>query len=139
MGKPRTASLGLKTAFDDEEGARRPCINEKKRPHMDITTLATAWYLKNARALSRRQALQACVEYLMESQEVSEDTADRVAMHALAELESRNQKARIDVGASTAHCVIVHRPDGKPLAFTVNDLVRLHAAHAAAPQQLTAH
>lgn len=92
----------------------------------DIRTAAFTWLLQHNN-LCRRRALDRCTAYLVSTHEVSRDTAARVAVQALAELESRNQQARIDTAATTAHVVIVHRPNGLPLAFTVNDLLRLHS------------
>lgn len=93
---------------------------------LDAHTLATAWLLRHTRGLSRSDALARCTAYLVDAQEISQDTAGRIALQALAELESFNQRARIDTVATTAHVVVVHRPDGAPLAFTVSDLMRLH-------------
>ena len=105
----------------------------------DIHTLALTFLLRHA-DLPRRAALEQCATHLIESQEVSQTTANRIALHAVAELESRNHPARIDTAATTAHVVIVTRPGRRPLALTVNDLLRLHAmSHelpAAAPARL---
>lgn len=106
---------------------------------LDINTLATTWLLRHARNLSRGTAITRCAAHLVETQEVSLDTAERVALQALAELESTNQRARIDLGASTAHVVVVHRPNGKPLAFTLCDLLRLHAAKPATQEPAQIH
>lgn len=93
--------------------------------------IATAWLLRHGRDRQRLANLEGCARYLTVQHELSTDTAERIALQALAELECRNQRARIDTATTTAHVVIVQRPDGKPpLAFTVNDLLRLQGYDA---------
>jgi hypothetical protein len=127
--KPRfrtAAPLGLKNVYGPRTTASR-----EENAMLNTHDLATAWLLRHARDLTRPKALEACTRYLVAERAISEDTAGRIALQALAELESRNQRARVDTIATTAHLVVIHRPDGqRPLAFTVADLLRLYAAQS---------
>lgn len=90
-------------------------------------TAAATWLLRNGLSLNRDKALEACTTHLIETLEVSESTASLAALQAMADLECAGQDAWIDVDASTAHVVVIRRPNGRSIACTVKDLLRVHA------------
>jgi Cu/Ag efflux pump CusA len=88
---------------------------------------AAEWLLRNGLSLNRDKAIEACTAHLIDSLEVSESTASQAALQALADIECAGQEAWIDVDASTAYVVVIRRPNGRSIACTVKDLIRVHA------------
>ena len=108
----------------------------------NLNEIATTWLLRNQRGHSRTEALARCTAHLVDEYSVRGERAATIAMQALAELDSKSEKGYVDVASSTNHLVVVRRPDGNPLAFTLADLIRLHNLHHStngAPERLALH
>ncbi|WP_280570675.1 hypothetical protein [Chromohalobacter sp. 296-RDG] len=93
-------------------------------PQLDAHNLATAQLFRD-RWENRVTALANCIEHLIVNHDMSETSAELVAVQAYAEIESANQAARIDVDATTSSVVVLHTKDGGPAVFTVTDLMRV--------------
>ena len=97
---------------------------------IDTRHIAADWLVRHARDLGRIDALRGCADHLAAEYGLDADTAETVALQALARLEGRNQRAWIDVADTTAHVVVIRRTGQRPLALTVTDLLRLHRHHS---------
>lgn len=95
-------------------------------PQLDAANIATAQLFRD-RWQNRVTALGNCIDHLVNDHDMSEQAAETAALQAYAEIESINQKARIDVDATTSHLVVLRSGDGRSTAFTVSDLLRLLA------------
>lgn len=95
--------------------------------NVNISDAAFAYLLKMPRPYQREVAWSRCTSHLVECHGFSEKSAGLAAIQAIAELETKNQRAYIDADATTAHVVIVRRPGMDALALSVSDLLRLHA------------
>lgn len=93
-------------------------------PHLDPHNLAAARLFRE-RWENRVNALANCIDHLVVDHDMTEDAAELVAIQAYADLESTNQVARVDVDASTSHVVVLRTEGGRPVMFTVTDLMRL--------------
>lgn len=96
----------------------------------DIAHLRALRFIKQneGQHLSRDRALliDRAIHHVMLDTDCSTMTAERVVVRALAEHESRDQRAYIDVDETTAHAVFVKDPLTKcTRVFTVADLMRL--------------
>ncbi|MCE8028784.1 hypothetical protein HOP54_08790 [Halomonas daqingensis] len=100
---------------------------------LTINDAACAYLLKMPRPYQRTVALERCTSHLVEAHGITLERAGLAALQALAELETLNQAAYIDAEASTAHVVVVRRPGRNALAFSVADLLRLHAQERSTP------
>lgn len=85
------------------------------------------------RPYQRQIALERCTSHLIEQHGYTRDIAALAAVQAMAELETLNQAAYIDADATISHVVIVRRPGMQALAFSVGDLLRLHAQEKRSP------
>ncbi|SDG21917.1 hypothetical protein SAMN05216571_106143 [Onishia taeanensis] len=93
-------------------------------PHLDAHNIAAA-QLFRTRWENRENALRQCIEHLVTEQAMTEDAAELTAIQAYADLEATNQTSRIDIDASTSHVVILRDESGRPVVFTVADLMHL--------------
>lgn len=66
-----------------------------------------------------------CIDHLMNTHEMSERAAELATIQAYADLEATNRSAHIDIDASTSHVVILRDEDGRPVVFTVADLMNV--------------
>lgn len=92
--------------------------------HQDPQNLAAARLFRD-RWENRVTALANCIEHLVVDHEMTEEAAELVAVQAYADLEATNQTTRIDVEASTSHLVVLRTEGGRPVMFTVTDLMRI--------------
>lgn len=99
-------------------------VTPLRAPHLDAHNIAAA-QLFRTRWENRENALRDCIEHLAHHHDMPEQSAELAALQAYAELESANQQARIDVDASTSHMVLLRTEDGRPVVFTVNDLLNV--------------
>ncbi|MGQ7261177.1 hypothetical protein [Vreelandella sp. V005] len=74
---------------------------------------------------SRAEALRITIGTLVNDYGISEATAEVASIQAFADLDSVNLIARIDVDATTSHCVIFRDASGKPVMLTARDLDRM--------------
>jgi len=96
------------------------------RPHLDAHNLAAARLFRD-RWENRVTALGNCIEHLVVDHEMTEEAAELSAIQAYADLEATNQLARVDIDASTSHVVVLRTEGGRPVMFTVTDLMRILA------------
>lgn len=96
----------------------------KRAAQLDPHNLATAELWRH-RWTNRVDALANCIEHLVVNHDMTENAAELAAIQAYAELESANQVARIDTDATTAHVVVMRTEGGRPVMFTVDDLLRV--------------
>ncbi|WP_348826804.1 hypothetical protein [Halomonas sp. RT37] len=96
------------------------------RPHLDAHNLAAARLFRE-RWENRVTALGNCIEHLVVDHEMTEEAAELTAIQAYADLEATNQLARVDIDASTSHVVVLRTEGGRPVMFTVTDLMRILA------------
>lgn len=96
------------------------------RPHLDAHNLAAARLFRD-RWENRITALGNCIEHLVVDHEMTEEAAELTAIQAYADLEATNQLARVDIDASTSHVVVLRTEGGRPVMFTVTDLMRILA------------
>ena len=96
------------------------------RPHLDAHNLAAARLFRD-RWENRVTALGNCIEHLVVDHEMTEEAAELTAIQAYADLEATNQLARVDIDASTSHVVVLRTEGGRPVMFTVTDLMRILA------------
>lgn len=96
----------------------------KRAPQLDPHNLATAELWRH-RWTNRVDALASCIEHLVVNHDMTENAAELAAIQAYAEMESANQVARIDTDATTAHVVVMRTEGGRPVMFTVDDLLRV--------------
>lgn len=96
------------------------------RPHLDAHNLAVARLFRD-RWENRVTALGHCIEHLVVDHEMTEEAAELTAIQAYADLEATNQLARVDIDASTSHVVVLRTEGGRPVVFTVTDLMRILA------------
>lgn len=96
------------------------------RPHLDAHNLAAARLFRD-RWENRVTALGNCIEHLVVDHEMTEEAAELTAIQAYADLEATNQLARVDIDASTSHVVVLRTEGGRPVMFTVIDLMRILA------------
>lgn len=101
-----------------------PNVTPLRAPHLDAHNIASA-QLFRTRWENRENALRDCIEHLAHHHDMTEEAAELAALQAYAELESTNQQARIDVDASTSHMVLLRTEEGRPVVFTVNDLLNV--------------
>lgn len=99
-------------------------VTPLRAPHLDAHNIASA-QLFRTRWENRENALRDCIEYLAHHHDMTEEAAELAALQAYAEIESTNQQARIDVAASTSHMVLLRTEEGRPVVFTVNDLLNV--------------
>lgn len=92
--------------------------------HQDPHNIAAARLFRD-RWENRVNALANCIEHLVVDHEMTEENAELVAIQAFADLESTNQRARIEVDATTSHVVVLRTEGGRPVVFTVTDLMRV--------------
>ncbi|SFT54766.1 hypothetical protein [Halomonas saccharevitans] len=92
--------------------------------HQDPHNIAAARLFRD-RWENRVNALANCIEHLVVDHEMTEENAELVAIQAYADLEATNQTARIDVDACTSHVVVLRTEGGRPVVFTVTDLMRV--------------
>ncbi|MBZ5875987.1 hypothetical protein [Chromohalobacter israelensis] len=93
-------------------------------PHQDAHNIAVARLFRDQWE-NRVNALANCIEHLVVDHDMAEEKAELVAIQAYADLESTNQVASIDVDATTSHVVVMRTEGGRPVAFTVTDLMRI--------------
>ncbi|SOC56433.1 hypothetical protein SAMN05421509_10738 [Chromohalobacter canadensis] len=93
-------------------------------PHQDAHNLAAARLFRD-RWENRANALANCIDHLVVDHDMTEEKAELVAIQAYADLESTNQVARIDTDASTSHMVVLRTEGGRPVMFTVTDLMHI--------------
>ncbi|MBY5930809.1 hypothetical protein KUV86_17010 [Halomonas sp. DP8Y7-3] len=96
------------------------------RSHLDAHNLAAARLFRD-RWENRVTALGNCIEHLVVDHEMTEEAAELTAIQAYADLEATNQLARVDIDASTSHVVVLRTEGGRPVMFTVTDLMRILA------------
>ena len=96
------------------------------RPHLDAHNLAAARLFRD-RWENRVTALGNCIEHLVVDHEMTEEAAELTAIQAYADLEATNQLARVDIDASTSHVVVLRTEGGRPVMFTVTDLMHILA------------
>lgn len=96
-------------------------------PETKTYAAATEFLMQHRQHLTRRDALDHCTEHLVEQLEVSRNNASLIALQALADIECAGQSAWIDTQATTSHVVVIRDPDGRSIACTVKDLLRMHA------------
>ncbi|MEO1852735.1 MULTISPECIES: hypothetical protein [Chromohalobacter] len=96
-----------------------------RAPQLDLKNAASAYLLRHCQGLSRPDAIEACAVELMTRHDISEATAELQALQAHAELETLHQAAWVDVDATTSSVVVMRTSGGKPVAFTVNDLLAM--------------
>ena len=92
--------------------------------HQDPHNIAAARLFRD-RWENRVNALANCIEHLVVDHEMTEENAELVAIQAYADLEATNQTARIEVDACTSHVVVLRTEGGRPVVFTVTDLMRV--------------
>lgn len=92
--------------------------------HQDPHNIAAARLFRD-RWENRVNALANCIEHLVVDHEMTEENAELVAIQAYADLEATNQTARIDIDACTSHVVVLRTEGGRPVVFTVTDLMRV--------------
>ncbi|MBD3895268.1 hypothetical protein IEI94_05325 [Halomonas sp. ML-15] len=98
-------------------------INAAHAPQLDTHNLAIAELWRH-RWENRVTALANCIEHLVTVHDMSEPAAELAAIQAYADLESENKVASIDTDASTSHVVVMRTEGGRPVMFTVSDLMR---------------
>ncbi|SDG27486.1 hypothetical protein SAMN05216571_10821 [Onishia taeanensis] len=86
---------------------------------------AAMFRLWQDRWASRVVAMANCIDHLMTTHEMSERAAELATIQAYADLEATNRSAHIDVDASTSHVIILRDEDGRPVVFTVADLMNV--------------
>lgn len=96
------------------------------RPHPDAHNLAATRLFRD-RWENRVTALGNCIEHLVVDHDMTEEAAELTAIQAYADLEATNQLARVDIDASTSHVVVLRTEGGRPVMFTVTDLMRILA------------
>lgn len=101
-----------------------PTVTPLRRPHLDAHNLAAAKLLRD-RQESRVNALANCIEHLMTVHEMTEQSAERAALQAYAEIEAANLHSRIDVDATTSHVVVIRTGEKYPVVFTITDLMKM--------------
>lgn len=84
---------------------------------------ATAFLLTLSRGVSRGGAINRCTCHLINHHHYAPSTASLMAVQAMAELESFNKRATIDIESSTSYVVVINDHDGRRMALTVNDLI----------------
>ncbi|MCO7214147.1 hypothetical protein [Halomonas sp. OfavH-34-E] len=92
--------------------------------HQDPHNIAAARLFRD-RWENRVNALANCIEHLVVDHEMTEVNAELVAIQAYADLEATNQTARIDIDACTSYVVVLRTEGGRPVVFTVTDLMRV--------------
>nr|WP_300306961.1 hypothetical protein [Halomonas sp.] len=95
-----------------------------RAPQLDPHNLATAELFRQ-RGTNRVSALANCIEHLVVNHDMPEHVAEITALQAYADIESMNQVARVDINSSTSHLVVLRTEGGRPVAFTVTELLRL--------------
>ncbi|SPJ35226.1 hypothetical protein [Kushneria phyllosphaerae] len=90
---------------------------------LDQTNPATAFILSLPRSVHRGDAINQCTSHLISAHAHDPRDASVMAVQAMAELESFNKRAAIDVESTTSYVVVVKHPDGRRMALTVNDLI----------------
>jgi hypothetical protein len=72
-----------------------------------------------------------CTAFLKGKAEISNETAERIAVKALGEYESTLFDSYVDLAESTSHTIIIKgRRDGTSHAFTAAKLLQLMRCHA---------
>lgn len=86
---------------------------------------------------NRRQAIILARDELINTLELSRDTAELACWRVMAELESRSIPAGhgIDIGNTTSHLLVIRTPNHK-LVFTLADLLGLHERHGETAQHV---
>jgi hypothetical protein len=93
-------------------------------PQKDAHNIAAGRLLRD-RWENRVNALANCIEHLIVDHDMTEANAELVTIQAYADLESTNQVARIDIDACTPHVVVLRTEGGRPVVFTVTDLMHV--------------
>lgn len=97
-----------------------------RAPHLDPNNRAVAFlWREQARAQSRDQLIDHCIEHLMVDCDLAERTAEDTAIQAYSDLECLNKAARIDLNATTAHAVVLITAGGQRVMLTLTDLLGL--------------
>ncbi|WP_445620631.1 hypothetical protein ACUN8C_01600 [Kushneria sp. Sum13] len=84
---------------------------------------AIAFILSLPRRVHRGDAINQCTSHLIRQHGHTPRDASLMAVQAMAELESFNRRAAIDVESTTSYVVVVNHPDGRRMALTVSDLI----------------
>lgn len=99
-------------------------LTAARLPQLDPHNVALGQLWRH-RGESRIDALNNCIEHLVVNHDMSEPTAELSAIQAYAEMDSANQLARIDTDATTSHVVVLRDEGGRPVMFTVTDLMHV--------------
>ncbi len=99
-------------------------ITVAQAPQLDTHNVAIAELWRH-RWENRTNALANCIDHLVTVHDMTEAAAEVAAIQALADLECENKLARIDMNATTSHVVVLRTEGGRPVMFTVADLMRV--------------
>ncbi len=78
----------------------------------------------------RRFLIQRCVAHLMDTEEISEGTAEDVTLQAFCEMESRHHREFINLARTTSFGVFICDPvTGHKHVFSLDELMMLIRAH----------
>lgn len=99
-------------------------ITVAQAPQLDTHNVAIAELWRN-RWENRTNALANCIDHLVTVHDMTEAAAEIAAIQALADLECENKLARIDMNATTSHVVVLRTEGGRPVMFTMTDLMRV--------------
>lgn len=83
---------------------------------------ARTYYLSMEETGDREGCIRACINRLVEEKELSQSTAQHIAITAWAELRCINQSAYIDLSKSTSHVVMI-RTRGEAVYIPISDLL----------------
>lgn len=90
---------------------------------LDAQNEATSYLLSLPRGMNRSDAINRCTSHLIDAHAYGPRDASIMAVQAMAELESMNLRAAIDVDSTTSNVVVFTHPDGRRMALTLNDLI----------------
>lgn len=99
-------------------------LQKAHAPQLDGHNLAIAELWRH-RWENRVNALANTIEHLVVAHDMPEATAEITAIQAYADVEAASQTARIDLDASTSRVVVLRTEGGRPVVFTVSDLLRV--------------
>jgi len=99
-------------------------LRRQAAPQLDPENLAIG-RLWQRQQWPRHEAVEDCIDYLCDSYQHTERSAENAAVQALAELEGVNSRATIDIAATTSHVVVLTNRAGQRIALSVRDLHRL--------------
>lgn len=97
-------------------------LHSPSLPQLDPLNVATACLFRH-RWENRANAMAACIEHLMVDHDMTEHSAEVATIQAYAEIENRSQVAAVDVNATTSDVVVLRTSGGRPVVFTVADLL----------------